>query len=112
MMPVFGKRVDGPGGRRRACRERVVLAGAALTLEKARSVVVEDLCSSGAKLRGRDLPKDGDELLVKVGLVEILAHVAWSARDECGIRFEQALDPGCVEQFKNEGRLGHVMGIA
>jgi hypothetical protein len=107
----FGKRVDVPGGRRRVERERVVLAAAAVTLDKTRSVVVEDVCSSGARLRGRDLPASGQELLVKVGPVDVLASVAWSERDECGITFDPPLQASGVKQLKDEGRLGRVLGV-
>src|SRR4051794_17464634 len=103
MMP-FGKRVDVPGGRRRTERERVVLAAAALTLDRSRSVVVEDVCSSGARLRGRDLPEDGQELLVKVGSIDVMASVVWASHEVCGITFAPPLEPAGVKQLKDEGR--------
>jgi len=107
----FGRRVDVPGGRRRIERERVVLAAAAVMLDRSRSVVVEDVCSSGARLRGRDLPEDGQELLVKVGSIDVMASVAWSGQDVCGITFDPPLQPAGVKQLKDEGRLGRVLGI-
>ncbi|HXH51857.1 MAG TPA: PilZ domain-containing protein [Sphingomicrobium sp.] len=110
-MPTFGKRVDRPGGNRRTLREPVVLAAAALTLDRSRSVILEDLSSTGARLRGSSLPQDGDELLVKVGPIDVLASVAWTGQDECGITFDRPLDPSDIEQFKHEGQLRHVLGI-
>ena len=107
----FGKRVDVPGGRRRNQRERVVLAEAAVTLDRICSVVVEDVCSSGARLRGRDLPSDGHELVVKVGPVDVMASVVWSRHEECGFTFDHPLEPAGVKQLKEEGRLGRVLGI-
>ena len=82
-----------------------------MTLDRSRSVVVEDLSPTGARLRGKDLPQDGDELLIKVGLLTVLASVAWSSRDECGITFEHPLDPCCLDQFKHEGEFGRIVGI-
>jgi hypothetical protein len=110
-MRVFGKRIDVPGGNRRANRERVVLAAAAVTLQGSQPVVVEDVGSTGAKLRGRGLPATGQEMIIKIGNMDVLASVAWSKRDECGITFDAPLDPASVTQLKAEGQLGRVMGI-
>lgn len=110
-MRVFGKRIDGLGGNRRAKRERVLLAAAAVTLQGSHSVVVEDIGSTGAKLRGRGLPTTGQAMTIKVGNMDVFASVAWSKRDECGITFEPPLNPASVTQLKAEGQLGRVMGI-
>lgn len=110
-MPDFGKRVDGPGGRRRAVREQVLLAASAITLENSQSVVVEDICARGAKLCGRNLPPVGADMLVKAGAVEVMAAVAWHERDWCGITFETPLDSEGVRLLKQEGRLASLMGI-
>jgi hypothetical protein len=111
MTMAFGKRVDVPGGRRRIQREPVVLAAGAVMLDRSRSVVVEDVCSSGARLRGRDLPEQGQQLLLKVGPVDFLASVAWVRTEECGITFTPPLEPTGVIQLKEEGKLGRVLGI-
>ena len=42
-MSSFGKRADGPGGRRSAVRREVAIIGSAMTLSGSRSVFVEDL---------------------------------------------------------------------
>lgn len=110
-MPNFGKRVDVPGGRRRVQRDRVVLAAAAVSIGRSRSVIVQDVCSSGARLQGRDLPQTGKELIVKVGSVDAMASVAWSDGAECGITFDPPLDGNGVRAIKDEGRLGHVLGV-
>lgn len=110
-MPEFGKRVDGPGGRRRAVRERVLLAVSAITLENTQSVVIEDICASGAKLSGRNLPPIGADMLVRAGEIEVMAAVAWHERDWCGITFDAPLDTEAVELLKQEGRLASLIGI-
>ena len=84
---------------------------AAVTLDGSRPTIVEDVCSTGAKLHGRNLPAEGEALIIRVGDVELLASVAWRKRDDCGITFEQPLDPAGVRQLKNEGQLGRVYGI-
>ncbi|MBA2467598.1 MAG: hypothetical protein H0V46_08360 [Sphingomonas sp.] len=108
---AFGKRVDGPGGRRRKERERVVLAAAAVTLDSTQPVVVDDVCPTGVRLRGRGLPKKGEDLVLKIGHVDVMGFVAWSDGAECGVTFDAALDPGSVTQLKEEGSLGRVLGI-
>lgn len=90
-MPSFGKRVDVPGGRRQAKRKPVTILGAAVSIEGTKSVVVEDLCPTGAKLVGRGLPQPGRELLVRAGDLEVLGRVAWADDDYRGIRFEEPL---------------------
>lgn len=110
-MPSFGKRVDVPGGKRRTLRERVVLVGSAVTMEGSRSIVVDDVCSTGARLRGRDLPRSGSEMIVKLGDTEFLAQVAWNKDQQCGITFDSPLDHHGVQQLKEAGGLGRVLGF-
>jgi hypothetical protein len=50
-------------------------------------------------------------MIIKIGNMDVLASVAWSKRDECGITFDAPLDPASVTQLKAEGQLGRVMGI-
>lgn len=110
-MSSFGKRIDGPVGRRKAVREEVVLAGSAQTLESSRSVVVTDVSVTGAKLVGRELPPRASNVLISVGDVELFATVAWSGRDECGVTFDPPLDPDMVHQVKHDGCWSKVMGV-
>jgi len=110
-MPTFGKRVDVPGGRRRTVRQPVVLVGSATTMESTRSVIFDDVCSTGARLRGRDLPEEGADVIVRVGGADILASVAWKAKEQCGITFEDTLDESGVQQLKEAGSVGRVLGL-
>jgi len=75
------------------------------------SVVVTDVSTKGAKLLGRELPRESADVLVSVGNVEVFAKVAWSAGDECGIAFETPLTPELTEHLKREGRWAKVMGV-
>jgi hypothetical protein len=108
----FGKRIDGPTGRRRLKREEVVLAASAQTLRATRPVVVTDVSAAGAKLLGRGLTTLDPDLLISVGGVELFAKLAWTIHDECGVTFEEPLSPDAIEHIKREGRWAHVMGIA
>jgi hypothetical protein len=112
LMPTFGRRIDGPAGRRHTQREEVVLAGSALTLGASRTVVVTDVSPAGAKLLGRKLPAAGTDVLLSVGSVELFGEIAWLGRDECGISFDTPLDTEVADHLKREGRWAKVMGIA
>ena len=110
-MSSFGRRVDGVEGRRKALRDKVVLAASAMSLESSAAVVVTDVSSKGAKLLGKELPSRGASVLISVGDVEFFARVAWASRDECGVTFEAPLDKELVDQIKRDGRWSKVMGV-
>jgi hypothetical protein len=110
-MRSFGKRIDGLDGRRKALRDKVVLAASALSLESSAAVVVTDVSSKGAKLLGKELPSRGASVLITVGEAEFFAKVAWTARDECGVTFESPLDASMISQIKHDGRWSKVMGV-
>jgi hypothetical protein len=87
-MSGFGKRIDVPGGRRRAKREEVRILGSAISLDGSKSVIVEDLCPSGAKIVGRGLPQPGHDVVIRAGSLDAFGHVAWADQDNRGIIFE------------------------
>jgi len=87
-MSSFGKRVDVPGGRRRIKRRETAILGSAMTLDGSHSVVVEDLCLTGARLVGRNLPEPGKEILLRTNEHAILGRVAWASADRRGIIFD------------------------
>lgn len=111
VMPAFGKKIDGPTGRRRNVRQDVVLAASALTIDRSRTVLVEDVSAEGAKLRGRDLPGKGSQILFQLGKWEVFASVVWNGRDECGITFDERLDEERIGRLEREAHWGEVMGI-
>lgn len=108
----FGRRIDGPTGRRRVTREEVVLAASAQTLKASRPVVVADVSATGAKLQGRELNSLDPDVLLSVGGADLFANVAWSNRAECGVRFDEPLSQEMVDFIKREGRWAKVMGVA
>jgi len=107
----FGKRIDGPVGRRRVLREEVILAGSARSLKASRPVVVVDVSPTGAKLQGRDFASLDREVLFSVGGIELFAQVAWTLLRECGVTFQEPLSEEMIEHIKRDGRWAHVMGI-
>jgi hypothetical protein len=108
MMHSFGKRVDVPGGTRKAVRQKVALTAAATTLGGSRSVSVSDLTGKGARLSGRSLPKDGRQILLKVGKLGLLGQVIWSGEEDCGIEFDETVDEATLHAIQAEGSLGEI----
>lgn len=90
-MRTFGRRVDGPGGRRQAARQKVNLAGTAMSLDGSNSVALENISSSGAKLLGRCLPKTGKEILIRTDDFCFFGCVAWANDHSYGIAFADDL---------------------
>ena len=88
-MSSFGKRIDGPAGRRRISRRQIGVLGSAVTLNGSKSVIVEDICPSGARLVGRNLPDAGDEILLRTNNLAVLGRIAWAKQDERGIIFDE-----------------------
>ena len=89
-MASFGKRVDGPGGRRRIRRKPVSIPGSASSMDGSSCIIIEDLCLTGARVLGRDLPVEGSEILVRSGDRAVLGRVAWAREDRRGIGFNGA----------------------
>ena len=90
-MTEFGKRLDGPGGRRAAEREPVLLSAALLSMGCSRPIMLSDVSSTGAQLRIHDPMHCGQEVWIKVPPVEIFGEVIWAEDDRCGIIFDEPL---------------------
>jgi len=87
-MAKFGKRLDGPGGRRWIRRRKVSIPGSAVSLDGTKSVLIEDLTLAGARLLGRRLPQPGTQLELKVGERSLFGEVTWAAAERRGVRFD------------------------
>ena len=108
---VFGKRIDRPGGSRRAVREGVMLPAAMMTTTDSVTVDLLDLSKTGAKLRGRSLPAPGQEVLVMLGWLEAFGSVIWRDEDECGIHFDVSLSDRAVSVVQGERGLASLRGV-
>ena len=87
-MASFGKRADGPGGRRWLRRKWVRTAASAVFGDGATGVLIENLSLTGARLRGFGLPMLGTDVELKVGERSLSGRVAWAAGDQRGISFD------------------------
>jgi hypothetical protein len=108
----FGKRIDGPAGRRLKRREEVVLAASAQSLGSSRPVVVSDVSTAGAKLCGHRLDVLDRNVLISVGDAELFATIIWVDQDECGVRWDDPVSFDLMQQIKRNGQWASVMGIA
>jgi hypothetical protein len=88
---MFGKRIDKPGGGRRAVREDIMIRAAMMTMTDTVNVDLLDLSRTGAKLRGPDLPAPGQEVMLLLGRLEAFGSVIWRDDDQCGVHFDVAL---------------------
>ena len=87
-MARFGKRVDGPGGRRWLRRKWVRTTASAVFGDGATTVLIENLSLTGARLRGFGLPMLGSGVELQVGERSLSGRVAWAAGDQRGISFD------------------------
>lgn len=90
-----------PLERRRSARRPIFVAGSAVTIHGSKSVVVENLSASGARIRGRGLPAPGKQILIWMEGLDVLGCVAWARSEECGVRFDASLDAeslACLEE--------------
>ena len=86
-MSSFGKRFDGPNGRRWLKRKRVGITASAECRGHSAPVLIEDLSLTGAKLRGCDL-LPGMMIALKVGSRKLSGQIAWAAGDQSGLRLD------------------------
>lgn len=87
-MAKFGKRLDGPGGRRWMRRRKVSIPASAVFLDGTKSVLIEDLTLTGARLLGRRLPKPGTQVELRVGERSLFGEVVWDGADRRGVKFD------------------------
>ena len=94
----FGK--SNGGGRRLASREAAPVLASFFTLSRTGKAVVVDVSRTGARLQGRDLPAEGEELIVSLDGVRTYGMVAWAEGDVCGIAFSEPLPPGSLQALR------------
>jgi len=103
MTSSFGKRIDGPAGRRQTPREDLALEARVETVAGRHTAAMLDLSETGARLGGDDLPAAGDEAMVRVAGTALFGEVMWSSGDECGVRFDESPTPQQLAALRREG---------
>lgn len=97
-MSTFGKCFG--GGRRAAHRTTAPLLAIFTTLSKSHSAQVVDVSSSGVRLRGDELPKMGEDLVMSIEDVRAFGTVAWSDHGECGVELDPPLSADDEQALK------------
>ena len=93
----FGRRLDGPGGRRSTDRKRVSVGVSLFAMHGSRVVMLCDISRTGARLVNFERMRIGEQVWLKVGNRDLFGRVAWIEREHCGIRFDEELDPRSFE---------------
>ena len=73
-------------------------------MERSYSATVIDVSATGAQLRACGNVTVGQDLWVKVGIIDSLATVAWEREGLCGVIFETALEEEDLHHLRREAR--------
>ena len=89
--PGFGRRVDGPAGRRRAERERLNLSVSFYSIEQSRVALLADISKTGCRLQGMGLPGVDQDVLLNVAGIELFGRIVWKGDTDRGVKFDQPI---------------------
>lgn len=104
-MNKFGKRVDGPGGRRSTPRCSVLMSAALHTVGASRTVSVLDVSKTGARLRSRLPMRLGQEVWLKMLANDVFGHIAWVDDALCGVEFDRPLSEKAAAELQAMGKV-------
>ena len=111
-MRGFGKRLDGPGGRRAAARQPVLLNAGLMTLQDSRVVTLIDVSKTGAKMRSAVALSLGQSIWLKIRPTDIFGTIAWIDGDHAGVAFDEPLTDANVRSLQARGRIVVVAGLS
>ena len=97
----FGRRMDGPTGRRRASRERMQLPVSLFSVDQSRVALLTDLSHSGCRLQGMALPEVGQDVLLKTADVELFGRIVWKGDGQRGVEFDQLIGDTALDQLRD-----------
>ncbi len=103
-MAALGKRIDGVGGRRSAVREPLLLRAAMTSLYASRMIAIVNISTTGARVRGPDLPEAGQDVLLRFASIEALGIVAWQRGELAGVVFDDMVSDAQLEQLRRYAR--------
>lgn len=96
----FGRRTDGPTGRRRALRERMNLPVSLYSVEQSRVSLLADVSRIGCRLHGMGLPEVGQDVLLKAAEVELFGRIVWKGDGERGVKFDEPISETELEHLR------------
>jgi len=109
---AFGKRLDVPGGQRKAGRSPVRLSASLQALNCSRPVTLLDVSNTGAKMTMPEPMYRGQEVWLKVSDVQIFGIVRWVRGYNCGIVFDAPLSDRQLAAFQSRGRTVAMDGVS
>ena len=96
----FGRRTDGPTGRRRAVRERLSLPVSLYSVDQSRVALLADISQSGCRLQGMALPAVGQDVLLKAADVELFGRIVWKDGAERGVMFDEPITEADLKHLR------------
>lgn len=110
-MNDFGKRRDGPGGRREAERAPVLLRAALHTMTSSRPITLFDVSATGAQMSMPEPLHCGQQLWLKIPPTIIFGSVVWIDEELCGVEFDAPLDPDELAVLQAKGKVIMMYGL-
>ena len=111
-MNTFGKRLDGPGGRRVAARAPVLLRAALNTMTSSRPVTLFDVSANGAQISMPQPLHSGQQLWLKIDSTIIFGSVVWVKDEMCGIAFDDPLNDETLTMLQARGKVVTILGLS
>jgi len=110
-MTGFGKRLDVPGGQRKAGRSQVRLSASLQALNCSRPVTLLDVSHTGAKMGMPEPMYRGQEVWLKIGDTQLFGTVRWVRGRNCGIAFDAPLTDRELALLQSRGRPVAMAGV-
>lgn len=110
-MDSFGKRLDGPGGRREAERAPVLLRAALHTMNASRPVTLFDVSATGAQMSMPQPLRLGQQFWLKIPPTIIFGTVVWIDDELCGVAFDEPLDGQELAVLEAKGKVIMMYGL-
>jgi hypothetical protein len=88
-MRDFGKRSDGPGGRRAADRETVLLSAAMLSVGASRTATIRDVSQTGLRIEVNVPLRVGQDVWLKFHPYDVFGRVVWVDGELSGIELDE-----------------------
>jgi hypothetical protein len=104
-MSAFGKRTDGPGGRRTTPRAQVQLAAAMHSVGTSQPVSLLDVSRTGARMSFNLKLYVGQEVWLKVPPTDIFGTIVWIKDDQCGIAFDHPFSEAEAARLQAKGQV-------
>jgi hypothetical protein len=93
------------GGRRKAPRSPAPILATLSTITNDYRVELINLSSTGARLSGRALPAEGEEVIFKADRVQSFGLVVWSYDGQCGVGFDDAISAAEMERLRHDANI-------